>query len=141
MTKEWQEATNEYLKVGITLELPSRYRRTVADAAPSTAPKLGPVDGHLVRRLLGQGRRAVALGQAIKQIRFSLSIDAGSLVICGSERDVWEMAGHQGFIGGRTDIGWCKYCTTLTMRLVSLPLKQSRLSGARGRATLHRLMP
>jgi hypothetical protein len=51
---------------------------TTADTTPSTEPKVGPIDRYHVRRLLGQGPRAVPLVQGIKRIRFFLSIDTTS---------------------------------------------------------------
>lgn len=86
MNKEWQEATNEYLKVGNgrspTLSYPSSLlpasSLTIIDSNPfsSTEPKVGPVDGPHLRRLLGQGPRAVPVEQRIKWIRhFPLSLD------------------------------------------------------------------
>jgi hypothetical protein len=123
MTKEWQEATNEFLRVRSVhsthqycccSQLLTRY--------PATEPELGPVDGYLVRRLLGQGPRAIPLGQAINETGFLLSIEAGS---CAGRCSYDDASPARDFGDGAlglagADIGWCKYCTTLTMRNLSL---------------------
>lgn len=131
MTKEWQEASNEFLKVGVLVVLlaPS-CRQSLTSPLPATGPEVRPLDRYLVRRLLRPGPGPVSLLQGIIPIRFSLSIDATSytgddLYNAGLKRKQ-RGGGALGFTGD--DIGWCKYCTTLTMRdPLLLLLKDSAL--------------
>lgn len=72
MTKEWQEATNEYLKVRIGARALARSELSqvlslfLTRFLP-TEPKLRPPHWYLVRGLLWQGPRPVALWQALIQ--------------------------------------------------------------------------
>jgi hypothetical protein len=137
MTKEWQEATNEYLRVSAVYSTHRCYCSCsqLLTRHATTEPEVGPVDGYLVRRLLGQGPRAIPLGQAINERGFPLSIDAVSCAgrgLCDGASPARDPrgVGASGLAGA--DIGWCKYCTTLTMRnlslLVASPDRTSRVS-------------
>jgi hypothetical protein len=118
MTKEWQEATNEFLKVGILSRLLPPLLSAMANLHLPTGPKLGPLDRSLVRRLHWQGPCAVPLVQGIDYSCFHLLIDA---TFDAGERPCNRSLGRNFGGGGAlglagADIGWCKYCTTLTMR-------------------------
>ncbi len=139
MTQEYQEATNEFLRVsaaaGCQPTPPRQPRRlllswsmsssSTGDANPtiSTEPKSRAPHGSLVRRLLGQGPRAVGPGEGIDAVRFHfLSIEAACCTRNNCSCDLATMGGGGDGDGGALglimggDIGWCKYCTTLTMR-------------------------
>ena len=64
MTKEWQEATNEYLKVRSPLLCCciSSFRLLTLVSCTKTGAKLRPLDRYLVRGLRWQGPRPVSLG-------------------------------------------------------------------------------
>lgn len=133
MTKEWQEATNEYLKVSSVYTPSYPSRSMAANQALSPEPKLGPVDRYLIRRLFGQGPCAIPLVQGVIQIGFLLSIDASSYTAdyacrAGLERGLRGDGALVLLTGG--DIGWCKYCTTLTMRHCFLDSLSSDLSSS-----------
>lgn len=125
MNKEWQEASNEFLKVGFRCSprcaLPHTSLSMAADPTLSTEPKVGPVDGYLVRGLLGQGPGPIPLVQGVNKIGFLLSIDAASSAgDCSCNAVPERELGGDGALGVTgADIG-CKYCTTLTMRHLSL---------------------
>lgn len=118
MTKEYQEATNEFLKVRFLNSPRTSHSRQPLTSTLPTEPKLRPVDRSLVRGLLGQGPRAIPLGEGINKTRFLLSIDATCYTGDCSCRASLEKKARGGGRPGRAgaDIGWCKYCTTLTMR-------------------------
>lgn len=120
MTKEWQEATNEFLKVGIPA-LRSPLLSTAANRGSlPTGTKVGPLDRYLVGGLLGQGPRAIPSGEEINHCCFPLSIDA----TFGTENDPcgtnlewnWGGGGALEFLGADIRRCACKYCTAMTMR-------------------------
>ena len=108
MTKEYQEATNEFLKVSALCSL--SYPLQLTDGRwsltglLSIGSKLGPVDWSRVGRLLGQGPRAIPLVQGINYTRFLLLIDATSCRLaraaraCGGSARAAEHWGLQGLI-------------------------------------------
>ena len=65
MTKEYQEQTNEFLKVRTLLHPRNHKKYLIANVNDYIGPELRPTDGYLVRRLLWQGPRAVSLCQRI----------------------------------------------------------------------------
>jgi hypothetical protein len=137
MTQEYQEATNEFLRVSAAAGPSARRRQpcpllllfsswpsllsSTVSANPtlSTEPRGGALHGSLVRRLLGQGPRSVGPGEGIDAVRFLLSIEAAcwtrNRCSCDLAMGGGDGGGALGLIMGG-DIGWCKYCTTLTMR-------------------------
>jgi hypothetical protein len=125
MNKEWQEASNEFLKVGcrcsLRCSLPRPFPSMVANPTLSTEPKVGPVDGYLVGGLYRQGPGPIPLVQGVNNTGFLLSIDSnlsagGSSCKASPEKEL----GDDGALGVTgVDIG-CKYCTTPTMRHLSL---------------------
>jgi hypothetical protein len=79
MTKEWQEATNEYMKVGIFSLRPCiQWPTTIANPNLPLGTKSGSVDRYRFRKLFWQGLRAVPLWQPINQIGLLWSLDATS---------------------------------------------------------------
>jgi hypothetical protein len=66
MTKEWQEASNEYLKV----RLPHPKSTVTATNLKSTGPKLGPPYWYLLGGVHWQGPGPVALWQTINRAAF-----------------------------------------------------------------------
>lgn len=129
MTKEWQEATNEYLKVRtISNWLGTRMDRYADIQLLLPGSKLRPLDRYLVRGLQGQGPHPVPLIKGLnQQVRFLLSLDAILLLtgqICLDitilkkslgRRTLRRGAEHWRLLVLKT--GWgCKYCTMLTMR-------------------------
>jgi hypothetical protein len=125
MNKEWQEASNEFLKVGCRCSprcsLPRPLLSMAANRTLSTEPKVGPVDGYLVGGIYRQGPDPIPLVQGVNNTGFLLSIDTtssagGSSCKASPAKEV----GGDGALGVTgVDIG-CKYCTTLTMRHLSL---------------------
>ena len=103
MTKEWQEATNEYLKVRRHCSEFYGVRWTTTNITLPTGPKVGPSHRSHLGRLFGQGPRAVPSGEGIKRIRFLLSIDAtsctGDCSCLGSWRRMVRAAEHGGLQG------------------------------------------
>lgn len=105
MTKEWQEATNEYLKVRtFPCSAVPVAPQWMANMSTSTGPKLGPVDRYLVRRLQRQGPRAIPFQEGITEPRFTLSIDATlytGIVACVTRisREIIRWAEHWGLLG------------------------------------------
>ena len=103
MTKEWQEATNEFLKVSFCCFLRRPVLPTTTNPTPSTEPKVGSFDWSGVRRLLGQRTRAVPLIEGIKPSRFLLSIDGtyyhGDFSCITSWRRTFGVTEHGGLQG------------------------------------------
>jgi hypothetical protein len=101
--------------------LPHPLRSMAANRTLSTEPKVGPLDGYLVRGLYWPWPGPIPLVQGVNKTGFLLSIDttssAGGSSCKGRPEKELGGDGTLGVTG--VDIG-CKYCTTLTMRHLSL---------------------
>lgn len=122
MTKEWQEQTNEYLKVGACYALamiPTAARCSVLTENNTMAvSKRGSSYRYLVRGIHGQGHGSVSPGQALNpffsslSLSFSLSQYHSAALPHGHFAVYKSFDGMLGLAGTVAQGGWCKYCTT-----------------------------
>jgi hypothetical protein len=91
MTREWQEATNEYLKVRdiilpIVLDHSIHCRQSLTSHPHTLGPEGGPVDGYLVRGLQGQGRHPVRPGEGVDNRQADIILLLDATMFCEAER-------------------------------------------------------
>ena len=126
MTKEWQEATNEFLKVRLLLSAFCRGKKNTSTNAfhsNKTGPEVRPPYWSHLRGLQRQGPRPVSLWQRINfpYFGFCLGVEEGSSLVLldfGHVKRIWEGRGNEGQWWwhwnalGRLTLGLvCKYCT------------------------------